>query len=135
MSVRRREIRGAISGLTLGVLILRLLLAAMPMPSPTAASELTLIPICTGAGLKWIHFNSETPVKPAKAGIDCPLCVAAHGFALLMTVVALPLPLQAFDTTIGVFHRDAPLLRIAARPPPSRAPPLLSTSETETPNL
>ncbi|QNT68383.1 DUF2946 family protein [Defluviicoccus vanus] len=132
MSARRRKVQGAISGLAVGVLILRLLLAAIPMPSPAAASELTLIPICTAAGLKWIHFDSKGPIKPAQtAAIDCPLCVAAHGFSLLVTVVALPLPSQAIGTVAPAFHRDAPVLRIAARPPPCRAPPLLSDSETE----
>lgn len=128
---RVRIRRATISTLVLGVFVIRLMLAAMPMPSPAAAPGVTLIPICTAEGLKWLRFDPGQPVKPStKAVVDCPLCVAAQGLVLLVPMAVLPLPGQAIVVAEYAFHREAPRLRIAARPPPSRAPPLLSARET-----
>lgn len=126
---RRRAKRAAINGLVLAAFAIRLMLAAMPMPSPAAVAGATLIPICTAEGLKWLRFDPGAPIKPAKASIDCPLCVAAQGFLLLVPIAVLPLPRQAIVVAEYAFHREAPRLRIAARPPPSRAPPFLSARE------
>lgn len=131
-ALRRRRMRQAtINGLVLAAFVIRLMLAAMPMPSPGAISGATLIPICTAEGLKWLRFDPGAPIKPAKASIDCPLCVAAQGFLLLVPLAVLPLPRQAIVVAKYAFHREAPRLRIAARPPPSRAPPVLSAREIE----
>lgn len=131
-ALRRRRMRQAtINGLVLTAFVIRLMLAAMPMPSPAAISGATLIPICTAEGLKWLRFDPGAPIKPAKASIDCPLCVAAQGFLLLVPLAVLPLPRQAIVVAEYAFHREAPRLRLAARPPPSRAPPFLSAREIE----
>jgi Protein of unknown function (DUF2946). len=122
--------RAAISALVLSAFVIRLMLAAVPMSSPAAAPGATLIPICTAEGLKWLPFNPGGPVKPAKTGLDCPLCMAAQGLLLLVPLAVLPLPRQTVVVAEHAFHREAPRLRLAARPPPSRAPPLLSASET-----
>lgn len=128
---RPRARRAAISALVLSALIIRLMLAATPMPSPGASSGTTLIPICTAEGLKWLPFSPGIPVKPAKASLDCPLCMAAQGLVLLVPLAILPLPRQAIFFPAYAFHREAPRLRLAARPPPSRGPPVLSARETE----
>ncbi len=124
-----------IHALVMSAFVIRLMLAAVPMPSPTAAPGTTLIPICTAEGLKWLQFSPETPVKPVKVSIGCPLCLAAQGLSLLVPMAVLPLPRQAIVAAEYAFHREAPRLRIAARPPPSRAPPFLSANEAETRSL
>ncbi len=122
-----------ISAITLGMFVFRLMLAAIPMPPPATAADSLLVPICTGDGLKWLKIDPDAPAQPAKASIDCPLCVAAHGLAMApLQAIVLPLPAERPHPPVLAFHRQAPVLRIAARPPPSRAPPLLSARETET---
>lgn len=121
--------RAFVGALTLAALLLRLVLTAMPMPVATSAGM--LVPICTAMGLQWRKLDlPKAPAEPAKKwGLDCPLCRITHGFVVLPAVPELCLPVE-FSLTAGfAFHREAPSLRLAARPPPSRAPPLLSSRE------
>lgn len=123
--------RAAISAITLGMFVFRLMLAAIPMAPPPAAADAVLVPICTADGLKWLKIDPDAPAQPSQASIDCPLCLAAHGLAMVpLSILVLPLPAERPHPPALAFHREAPILRIAARPPPSRGPPLLSMSET-----
>lgn len=63
-------------------------------------------------------------------GLDCSLCRITHGFVVLPAVPELCLPVEFSFAAGFAFHREAPSLRLAARPPPSRGPPLLSSRET-----
>lgn len=48
------------------------------MPQPASAIDPDLVPICSVDGVKWIHLDPQAPAAPAKAGSDCPLCLAAQ---------------------------------------------------------
>ncbi|MBL8666761.1 MAG: DUF2946 family protein [Rhodospirillales bacterium] len=124
--------RAVVSALTLVAFILRLMLMAMPMPEATAAGM--LVPICTATGLQSRTLDlPKAPAEPAKkGGIDCPLCRIPQGLPVLPALVELPVPVAVAGTAAFSFHRAAPTLRLAARPPPSRGPPLLSSRETLT---
>ena len=83
-------------------------------------------------GLQWRKFDlPKAPAEPAKKwGLDCPLCRIAHGFVVLPGVAELSLPVEFSFAAGFAFHREAPSIRLAARPPPSRGPALLSSRET-----
>lgn len=128
--LRGEVTRATISALVVLAFVSRLMLAAIPMPSAMSAPVLpsaTLVPICTAEGLKWLLRDAQHPSTPAKGGIDCPLCalcMAAHGLQAVLPAAAAPIPVAITHAGSAVFHRSAPVLRIAARPPPSRGPPL-----------
>ena len=90
-----------------------------------------LVPICTATGLQWRKLDlPQAPAEPAKKwGPDCPLCRISPGFVVLPAVAQLSLPVEVSCAAGFAFHREAPSLRLAARPPPSRGPPLLSSRE------
>lgn len=125
-----RVTRAIVGVLAIFSLVLRVVLAAIPMPASITVGAAALVPVCTAYGVKWVNPDPEAPVKPANTSVDCPLCIAAHGLTLLVPLSDLPQPITVMAAATVAFFREAPTLRIAARPPPSRGPPpLLSANE------
>lgn len=127
----RRSRRSFLATFTVLALVLRLVLAATPMSMPEASGGGTLLPICTAEGLKWVSVDPDAPAPASKPAPSCPFCFAALGFvAALAPSVDTPVAAPVLSGETPSFHRDAPVLRVAARPPPGRGPPDLSNSET-----
>ncbi len=121
-----RRVIGAITALCFVFKILAILLV-----QPFAmANEGTWVPICTAQGLKWIEFDSDG--KPASGtplpDRPCPFCLAGTASLpfLLPAAPRLAVPRFRVVTPAQPWAHRAPDLCLAARPPPSRAPPLLS---------
>lgn len=128
-SLTAHQIRSIVATIAVLGFVFRLVLAAVPMPPPSAQAGIARVPVCTVNGVKWVDVDPGAPKPASQAGSKCPMCLAAQGFALAVAVVAMPQPLLGTRSTPTAFHREAPVLRIAARPPPSRAPPSPSRSE------
>lgn len=124
-----RPARAVVATLSLLLFFLRITLAAPSLPQPAVDGYVNLIPICTGDGIKWIALDRNAPEPIKQASVHCPLCLAAHDVALLPTLDRAPRLIATTHGILPAFYRDAPVLRIAARPPPGRGPPTLSISE------
>jgi hypothetical protein len=92
------------------------------------------MPICTWDGPKWIKIDQDgrpAPEKPSEKpppDRPCPFCLAGIGSVPFMLPSApwLRLPVMIAAGSAQSWSQDAPGLCLAARPPPSRAPPFPS---------
>lgn len=123
---KSRRVVAAIAAFCLGFKILAILFVLPLAP----ANEGTKVLICAAQGLKWIELDgtgkpaSGTPL-PDRA---CPFCLAgAAGLPFVPpTAPRLAVPRLRVVTPAQPWACGAPELCLAARPPPSRGPPLLS---------
>jgi hypothetical protein len=122
--------RRTVATLVVVVFLVRLFGAALLISLASPAAGTSWIPICTADGLKWIELDqSGKPVSDEPPpDRPCPFCTAgANGSSFLLPAAPwLLVPAIAIAVVKPAWSDRAPGLRLAARPPPSRAPPARS---------
>jgi hypothetical protein len=129
--------RTYVAALCVALLVLQVLAAALPPPgfsraTATAAAGVGLVPVCTVEGLRLVAYpgaSDETDGSgDGRAVPRCPLCLVAAAMVLALPCAdaALTLPAPALQPVAlaALWTTQAPVLRLASRPPPGRAPPL-----------
>lgn len=117
--------RSIVAAATAGCLIVNLLSAILLSVGMRAGTS--WVPICTAEGLKWKALDADGKPASDKLPPDrpCPFCLAGTPGVpfLLPTAPRLLFPVLAVVSLLRVWPDFAPTLCLAARPPPSRAPP------------